>query len=145
MVTVTTLKSKTDSKLGLQYGRQMAAHATGDTVERGSVVPVPVVINVVLRALTDPRFKKAATPLQILGILAPHADERGIIHPAPDGQMVTDPEHISHVLGVTKVAVWRAYNLLVSLGYITWDKAARGAERSSGVTGRIRIITSAQA
>jgi hypothetical protein len=101
------------------------------------------IANVVMRAVADPRIK-AITAYHTLGVIANHADETGTIHPSDDGEIVTDPEYISRTLGVTKAAVFRAYGLLHDLGYVEWQKAAFGAERRTGVTGRIRILVSAQ-
>lgn len=101
------------------------------------------VANVALRAMIDPRIT-SATALHAIGVMSHHADETGAIHPADDGQIVTDPDYLSRRLGVTKAAIFRVYNLLVELGYIDWRKAARGAERTAGITGQVRLIVSAQ-
>ena len=75
-------------------------------------------------------------------ILAEHADETGAILPTEKGDLVSNPDVLSDKLGVTKNVIFASYRTLHSLGYIEWQKAARGFERKSGVTGRVRILTS---
>jgi hypothetical protein len=136
-VVVTAKEIKPDSNSELDYGRHVATGASDLMVKRGEI-PMSI-INVVLRALGDTRVH-TATAYQALGVIARHADENGIIHPTPEGRLPSDPEYVSEMLGVTKAAVWRAYGLLDETGYISWHKAARGAERTAGVTGRVRIL-----
>jgi len=130
--------SETDSKFGLYYGRFVVADATGDMAERERTIPMPIAI-VAVRAMTDTRIT-SLTALQAFGIMSCHSDEWGTIHPMPDGKMVTDPEYLSRVIGVTKAAIYRAYAQLNTLGYIDWRKAAMGAERKNGKIGQVRII-----
>lgn len=140
-VTVTVFQDKSDSNFGRHHGRYIVFNASDDTAVRGENIPMSV-INVILRAVVDTRIT-ATTAIQTLGTIAKYADEHGIVHPTLDGQQVTDPEYLSKTLGVTKAAVYRAYSLLDQLGYISWRKATRGAERVSGVSGQVRIIVSA--
>lgn len=97
---------------------------------------------VIMRALADPRITSTIA-LKSLGIWGSHADERGVIHPTDDGQQVTDPSYIANALGVSRGAAFKAFGVLDDLGYIEWDRAS-GNERKTGITGRIRILTSAQ-
>jgi len=102
------------------------------------------VATTIMRALTDNRFGlKSSAPLKVLGLWGWHADDLGAIHPDDDGQQVTDPKYISARLGISRAAVFTAFNVLSELGYIEWDRAERGSERVvTRVTGRVRIIVS---
>jgi len=101
------------------------------------------VANVIMRALTDERIN-SAIPLKALGLWGWHADDTGTIHPTDDGQQVTDPTYVARHLGISRGAAFKAFSTLHDLGYIEWQKAAFGAERRTGVTGRVRILVSAQ-
>jgi|tagenome__1003787_1003787.scaffolds.fasta_scaffold20958393_1 hypothetical protein len=105
------------------------------------------IVSVVMSALTDDRISvNTSIPLKLLGIWSQHADETGVIHPANDGQQVTDPNFIAKRLGISRSAVFRAYGFLENLGYIQWDRAETGTERVIGrVTGRVRIVVSPSA
>jgi hypothetical protein len=99
--------------------------------------PLPI-INVVLTALSDTRLSTLSS-VRALAVMAEYADEHGNIQPFPSGEMVTDPDIMSAKIGVTKNAIFNAYNALQDHGYIAWNKA-RGNERSRGITGRVRIL-----
>src|SRR4051794_9344341 len=90
-VVVTVPKSKPTSNLGLHYGRYDVVDASDQMAKRGSDIPMPVVA-VLMRALSDPRITSVIA-LKTLGVLSQHADEDGIVHPADDGQWVTDPNY----------------------------------------------------
>jgi len=100
------------------------------------------IADVLMRALTDRRINSVAA-IKILGVWGFHADEIGGIHPDEDGQQVTDPHVIAKKLGISRAGAFAAFGVLSELGYIEWDRAVRGAERTAGITGRVRIIVSA--
>lgn len=97
--------------------------------------------NRLLDALRDTRIT-SATAYHTLMILGIHADEAGNIGTTADGQIASDPEFISASLGVTKSAIFKSFRRLEDCGYLVWDRA-RGNERATGVTGRVRLLVSA--
>lgn len=84
----------------------------------------------------------SATMFHVLGFVGFHGDDNGDIGLSKDGRPASDPEVIAEALGVTKSAVFKAFRRLEEYGYLAWDRA-RGNERATGVTGRVRLIVSA--
>jgi DNA-binding MarR family transcriptional regulator len=94
--------------------------------------------NRLIDALRDTRIT-SATAYHTLMMLGLHADENGNIGMTDAGQIASDPEFIAASLGVTKSAVFKSFRRLEEFGYLAWDRA-RGNERATGVTGRVRIL-----
>ena len=102
------------------------------------------ILNVVLTALSDSRINTLSA-VRALAIMAEHADEHGNIQPDANGKVITDPDTLAAKIGISKNAVFHAYNALQENGYISWQKAARGMERKRGITGRVRILVPSSA
>lgn len=92
-------------------------------------------------ALRDTRIT-SATAYHTLMVLSLHADEAGNIGENANGEIASDPDFIATNLGVTKSAIFKSFRRLEEFGYLSWDRA-RGNERATGVTGRVRILLSA--